>query len=718
MSGTSTWIQFNNYTRETNTGVKILENVSFSIPKNKTVLLIGLSGDGKTTLMNAIYGHCDSAYRTYGSVLTPAKDGEQMVPRNVSEWFKDVSFCRQDLWKYGKISMHTILCSIAACYGICRKEVDSLIAEFDLVRQRNVSFDNLSGGQQKRVLVIAGLLSKKSLSIWDEPLSGLDSVIAIKTLSTIKGACDTSIMSVHQLSEEIIKYFDYTLIMYKNTVIYSGPIDQIVSYFTQRGLVLKSEMFYITYLLHLFANKEESEQDRANIVQLQSIYQGIVGQPQGRQTPGNIAWVPFGALRWTNVKEIFCRSLYFSKTFKLRPLLTELFVYLFLTVLFLLLNRSGALFAVHGKTAAEADRHVGRFISELADQLVPNSGATESQAINRFVLCGYLSLFLRLSVVFSLAGFVSSCCTLNKDFTRILRTNITDGQFTTLEFIMTVLMEIIVRKVLMMFAALVTFFLYCSTQTVDARVFAISEISRGVFIFGLFLLSVLGGLVQLAIILLPIMKMIRSFIGTSYLFSCVILIDLVWYNLAHYSSTIASDSSGYYTVNSMAGMLIDAYQDKNSTTPDKINTITRTTYYIALGLHKIYIFSPFVFFKEWLVKLYLYNGKLPYGGEFKGGNSLVIEELNMAKKLIEDSERNGQKISLPPALDPRNLLKQMSSSVIKMPAHELSDFKTLIPPVTVFTLFKTFLIYWCPIIIICTLLTAYKYRCMQPKLRS
>ncbi|OAG33354.1 hypothetical protein NEIG_02639, partial [Nematocida sp. ERTm5] len=129
-------LKMEKFERITSKGVALLKKVSFSLPEGKLIALLGLSGDGKTTLMDSISGICTPSHITYGKVYVKNKSGN-LVERDAESWFNRVNYTHQDMIAYKGVSLQNILCSIATCYGKKKQEVDDYLALLRLSKVKN-----------------------------------------------------------------------------------------------------------------------------------------------------------------------------------------------------------------------------------------------------------------------------------------------------------------------------------------------------------------------------------------------------------------------------------------------------------------------------------------------------------------------------------------------------------------------------------------------------
>ena len=154
--------------------LNILHDVSLIVKPNEFVVVVGQSGGGKTTLVDAIAG------------FRPASDGRVFV--DGVDVYRNVNFLRD---KIGYVPQRDIIHMELTVYQaldfsarlrlppryqkVARKaRINEVLDELGLDNQRDVRISELSGGQQKRVSIGVELLTRPRLFFLDEPTSGLD----------------------------------------------------------------------------------------------------------------------------------------------------------------------------------------------------------------------------------------------------------------------------------------------------------------------------------------------------------------------------------------------------------------------------------------------------------------------------------------------------------------------------------------------------------------
>lgn len=163
---------------------EVLRDVSFNVPNNKIVTLLGGNGSGKTTVLNTLSGLLaprGGSITFNGSNVTGnpshqmVKNGLVQVPQG-REVFSNMSV--KDNLELGGASLSN------------RKEIQEDIERmFDLfprLRERaRAKAGSLSGGEQQMVAVARAMIAKPKLLLMDEPSVGLAPKIVDEIISTI-----------------------------------------------------------------------------------------------------------------------------------------------------------------------------------------------------------------------------------------------------------------------------------------------------------------------------------------------------------------------------------------------------------------------------------------------------------------------------------------------------------------------------------------------------
>lgn len=167
----------------------ILRNVQLSVSPGDLVLILGGSGAGKTTFLNAVMGY-DKAEGT-------VRLGDLDVYEEYESIKTQIGYVpQQDLLRMNDTVHKTLLAAAKL-----RMPARSTQAEFEervewtsdilgLSREGETLVGRLSGGQRKRLSIAVELVGDPKLFFLDEPDSGLDGVMARALLENLRSIAD------------------------------------------------------------------------------------------------------------------------------------------------------------------------------------------------------------------------------------------------------------------------------------------------------------------------------------------------------------------------------------------------------------------------------------------------------------------------------------------------------------------------------------------------
>jgi len=213
----------------------ILHDISLIVKPNEFVVIVGQSGGGKTTLVDAIAGFRPA---TNGSVLVDDID----VYRNVNSMRDKIGYVPQrdiihmELTVYQALDFSARLRLPRGTSKLERKtRINEVLDELGLDNQRNMRISELSGGQQKRVSIGVELLTRPRLFFMDEPTSGLDPGNETAFMHLMRRLADqgrTIIMVTHTTKNVMLA--DKVVFMDTGGYLaWFGPPTEALAYFSQ-----------------------------------------------------------------------------------------------------------------------------------------------------------------------------------------------------------------------------------------------------------------------------------------------------------------------------------------------------------------------------------------------------------------------------------------------------------------------------------------------------
>lgn len=167
-----------------------LHDISLPIPARTFVALVGGSGVGKTTLLNALSGLHPASK---GTVLYNGQD----YYRHLDDFSTQIGYVPQDDIMHGRLRVADALYYTARLrlpndftHAQIKERVNEVLADVGLVSRRRHMVSSLSGGERKRVSIALELLANPSVFFLDEPSAGLDPGLDLKMMHLLRGLAD------------------------------------------------------------------------------------------------------------------------------------------------------------------------------------------------------------------------------------------------------------------------------------------------------------------------------------------------------------------------------------------------------------------------------------------------------------------------------------------------------------------------------------------------
>ena len=208
--------------------VDIIKDVSFTVEKNKFVVITGPNGGGKSTLAKVIAGVLNPSY---GSIWF---NGQDITHLNITQRAKaGISYALQQPVRFKGIQVLDLMriaagkemsigecCDVLSRVGLCAKEYVN--------REINAS---LSGGELKRIEIATILTRGTQLSIFDEPEAGIDLwsfQSLIRVFEDMRASIKDSSILVISHQERILRIADEIIVVADGRIREQGPRDEIL----------------------------------------------------------------------------------------------------------------------------------------------------------------------------------------------------------------------------------------------------------------------------------------------------------------------------------------------------------------------------------------------------------------------------------------------------------------------------------------------------------
>ena len=187
-------IEFNNVTKSYPDGTHALKNVSFSIKPGEFVSIVGQSGAGKTTIARLIIAE---EIANKGTVVIGGWDITSIKHRQVPILRRQIGVVFQD---FKLLNRKTALEVCGTNEAKIKKIVPQVLKIVGLHDKTGKFPDQLSGGEQQRVVIARALVHRPKILLADEPTGNLDTITAneiIDLLLKINQLGTTVVMVTH-----------------------------------------------------------------------------------------------------------------------------------------------------------------------------------------------------------------------------------------------------------------------------------------------------------------------------------------------------------------------------------------------------------------------------------------------------------------------------------------------------------------------------------------
>ncbi|XWS53453.1 hypothetical protein CRYUN_Cryun10bG0002700 [Craigia yunnanensis] len=253
--------------------LQLLSDISGSFRPGVLTALMGVSGAGKTTLMDVLSGR-----KTGGIIEGDIRIGG--YPKAQDTFARVTGYCEQNDIHSPLITLEESL--VYSAWLRLPPQIDSktkaefvnkVIETIELggVRDSLVGIPGVNGlstEQRKRLTIAVELVANPSIIFMDEPTSGLDARAAAVVMRAVKNVVEmgrTVVCTIHQPSIDIFEAFDELILMKTGgRIIYSGPLGQsssrVIEYFQNIPGVPKIKDNYnpATWMLEITSKSVEA----------------------------------------------------------------------------------------------------------------------------------------------------------------------------------------------------------------------------------------------------------------------------------------------------------------------------------------------------------------------------------------------------------------------------------------------------------------------------
>ena len=232
-------IEFKNVGLVYPNGTEGLKNINVKINDGEFVVIVGLSGAGKSTFIRSINRLVTP---TSGTLLVDNEDILQYRGKKLRELRTKIGMIFQN---YNLVKRSNVLKNVLAgrlghtgtlrsIFGMYKKE--DIALAYESLKRVNIAdkiynrADELSGGQQQRVSIARVLTQKPSYILADEPVASLDPPTSHQVMTYLKKINKedniTTIVNLHFI-DMAMEYADRIIGMRAGEIVFDGPASEV-----------------------------------------------------------------------------------------------------------------------------------------------------------------------------------------------------------------------------------------------------------------------------------------------------------------------------------------------------------------------------------------------------------------------------------------------------------------------------------------------------------
>lgn len=215
-----------------------LNDINLTIGKGEFVVIVGLSGAGKSTMLrsiNRLHDISEGEILIDGKSITAAK-GESLrrMRRSIGMIFQSFNLVKRSTVLRnvlsGRVGYHSTLRTLFALFP--KQDVElalDALKRVNILEKAYVRADQLSGGQQQRVSIARALAQEAKIILADEPVASLDPLTTRQVMDDLKRINQelgiTTIVNLHfiDLARE---YATRIIGLRAGQVVFDGPVSE------------------------------------------------------------------------------------------------------------------------------------------------------------------------------------------------------------------------------------------------------------------------------------------------------------------------------------------------------------------------------------------------------------------------------------------------------------------------------------------------------------
>ncbi len=223
----------------------VLDGLDMDIQQGKIYLLIGPNGSGKTTLINVISGMLrpdggsiifDGKDITHKSLYDTFRAG-LVRTWQIPQLFVNLTTMENFLIPSTNVGESFVFALIKSKWKKNEKKIIDEALEVmkmvNLIEKKDISSQNLSGGQQKLLELGRAMMSGAKMILMDEPIAGVNPTLAHDIFENISKICKEqkiTFLIIEHMLDIALQYTDHVFAMNAGRIIAEGISEEIIKH--------------------------------------------------------------------------------------------------------------------------------------------------------------------------------------------------------------------------------------------------------------------------------------------------------------------------------------------------------------------------------------------------------------------------------------------------------------------------------------------------------
>ena len=181
-------IEFKNVAKHYDVNVIALDEINFIFEEGEVIVLRGVSGSGKSSILSLIAG---LSKPSSGEVIVDAKHISKLADHFACTYRREnIGFVFQKYNLIPTLSVKDNILLPLVPINLKKSELESRLSEqlklFNIENKRDTLVKNLSGGEQQRTAIARANINTPKIILADEPTANLDEKLSLEFIKMIK----------------------------------------------------------------------------------------------------------------------------------------------------------------------------------------------------------------------------------------------------------------------------------------------------------------------------------------------------------------------------------------------------------------------------------------------------------------------------------------------------------------------------------------------------